>query len=168
MGRKRLYSRVVPVLIRMEGQLLRLVDDSAREQDMSRNSLVTSLVARNFNQLALAHKETMHKVPNTDEAIIGGARSAEKNNKSASARIRKGNQELRAIVIAGYGNRCSCCGETRIKFLNVDHVNGNDGRRGSYLLRYIVRHNFPPEYRVLCFNCNLGREVNGGICPHST
>ncbi|MDG6898112.1 MAG: hypothetical protein JRN24_00095 [Nitrososphaerota archaeon] len=129
---------------------------------------MTSLVARNFNQLGLAHKETMHKPPNTDETIFQGTRAAERDSENNYVRAKKTNRELRAKVIAGYGNRCICCGESRLKFLNVDHVDGNDGRRGAYLLRYIIRHNFPPQYRVLCFNCNLGREMNGGICPHST
>jgi hypothetical protein len=30
----------------------------------------------------------------------------------------------------------------------------------------IIRENYPPEYQVLCFNCNCGRALNGGRCPH--
>jgi hypothetical protein len=167
MGRKKLYSKAVPIILRLEGELLHLVDDSAQKQDLSRNALLTTLIARDFNQLGLAHKESMHSPPNTDGTILQGMITSEQNNRKSSARARRENRELRMKVIAGYGNRCACCGETRFKFLNVDHVNGADGRRGSYLLRYIIRHNFPPQYRVLCFNCNLGRKTNNGVCPHS-
>jgi hypothetical protein len=166
MGRKRRYSSVVPVVIRMEGELLRLVDESARKQDLSRNSLVTSLLARNFNQLRLAHRETMHLPPNTDETIHKSFDVRERENRNNYQYNRKENRELRLRVVAGYGGRYACCGERRFKFLNVDHVNGSDSRRGSRLLRFIIRHNFPPQYRIMCFNCNMGRELNGGICPH--
>lgn len=80
------------------------------------------------------------------------------------------------IVFAHYGNKCLCCGETEPKFLTLDHIN-NDGhmdrgpkrRLTAKLLdrhRKIIATNFPDTYRILCFNCNCGRERNGGICPH--
>lgn len=25
---------------------------------------------------------------------------------------------------------------------------------------------YPKDIQILCYNCNLGREKNGGICPH--
>ncbi|MDV3243581.1 MAG: hypothetical protein LYZ66_00230 [Nitrososphaerales archaeon] len=151
----------------MEGQLLRLVDGSARKEGLSRNSLVTSILARNFNQLGLTHRESIHLPPNTEETIRKGLDTTERNITNSAAATRRENQELRKRVMAGYGGRCACCGEDRIKFLNVDHVNGKDGRRGSRLLRFIINHGFPPYYRILCFNCKMGRELNGGVCPHS-
>lgn len=30
----------------------------------------------------------------------------------------------------------------------------------------IITAGFPPEYQIQCFNCNLGRARNGGVCPH--
>ena len=81
-------------------------------------------------------------------------------------------------VLAGYGNKCSCCGEQESKFLTVDHVN-NDGciERGnrnklnpnSYglgLYRKIVKEGFPKRYQILCMNCNFGKRMNNGVCPH--
>jgi len=78
-------------------------------------------------------------------------------------------------VISGYGGKCNCCGETNIIFLTVDHVN-NDGaeqRRfnrsesGNSLYRKIVKNNFPAEYQILCYNCNIGKYHNKGVCPHT-
>ena len=80
----------------------------------------------------------------------------------------------RQLVYAYYGGQCECCGEKEPRFLTVDHIN-DDGcierkkgvyTNGSQFYRYIVQCNFPDYYRLLCFNCNLGRAKNGGICPH--
>jgi hypothetical protein len=29
-----------------------------------------------------------------------------------------------------------------------------------------VRNGFPPGYQVLCMNCNHGKRMNNGVCPH--
>lgn len=69
---------------------------------------------------------------------------------------------------------CACCGETEQKFLTLDHKN-NDGakhrkeigaRGGIAIYHWIIRNGFPPMFQVLCFNCNHGRHLNGGTCPH--
>lgn len=69
-------------------------------------------------------------------------------------------------IFEGYGGRCSCCGEARWAFLTIDHVDGQNGLRGAALYRDIIRRGFPGDYRILCWNCNAGRERNGGVCPH--
>lgn len=86
-------------------------------------------------------------------------------------------QEMWRQVREGYGNQCACCGQTEPLFLTIDHVN-NDGaqmrRNGThpangYLFNvWIIENNFPPMLRLLCANCNFGRQRNGGICPHLT
>ena len=87
---------------------------------------------------------------------------------------RKSRDRDRNLVYAYYGGKCSCCGELDWRFLTIDHVN-NDGHierkkgfytNGSQFYRYIVKNNFPKDYRILWFNCNLGRARNGGVCPH--
>jgi len=80
-------------------------------------------------------------------------------------------------AIKHYGGKCECCGEDDILFLTLDHVNndGADWRRkmgkkfaGWGFYKWLVDNNFPEDQklRVLCFNCNCGRERNGGVCPH--
>ena len=82
--------------------------------------------------------------------------------------------ELKEKVYSHYGKFCNCCGEDNPMFLTVDHVN-NDGykeRKGrggggtdkTYLR--IINENFPDTYQILCYNCNLGKARNGGVCPH--
>lgn len=80
----------------------------------------------------------------------------------------------RKLVYEKYGDKCVCCGETEVMFLTVDHVN-SDGHierkkglytNGSQFYRWIIQQNFPKDYQILCYNCNLGRARNHGICPH--
>lgn len=83
-------------------------------------------------------------------------------------------QHYRQMIYDHYGNVCACCGETEPLFLTIDHMNGRAGEpshgrthtlRGTTMLRQIIRE-WPDDIQILCFNCNSGRERNGGICPH--
>ena len=40
--------------------------------------------------------------------------------------------------------------------------------KSSKFYLWLKRNNFPPGYQVLCWNCNCGRSINNGICPHKT
>jgi hypothetical protein len=78
------------------------------------------------------------------------------------------------------GYKCACCGETEPKFLTIDHIFNNgaehrrelggvDGNGKGYSNRVLVwakQHGYPAGFQVLCMNCNFGKSVNGGICPH--
>ena len=86
-------------------------------------------------------------------------------------------RKVRQEAINAYGGRCSCCGETEVYFLAIDHIFGGGNRiqrergeahRGGYnFYLQLKKLGYPQrEYRVLCHNCNMGREVNGGVCPH--
>lgn len=89
-------------------------------------------------------------------------------------------EELRTIVYKHYGDKCICCGEDNVLFLTIDHIN-NDG----YLIRprsspgasrkvkisgqwykHIITIGFPDDLQLLCYNCNCGKQRNGGVCPH--
>lgn len=81
----------------------------------------------------------------------------------------------RDIVYNAYGSKCSCCGETNYMFLNIDHIDndGSDDRKirgsGHKFYKWLIHNNFPfDRYRLLCYNCNIGRARNDGICPHVT
>lgn len=79
---------------------------------------------------------------------------------------------LRLQAISGYGGRCLCCGETEPLFLQLDHVHNNGAaeRRilsnSRQLYRKVIEAGFPNDYQLLCANCNFGRHLNGGVCPH--
>ena len=91
-------------------------------------------------------------------------------------------RKLKQDVIAAYGNKCACCGETRIEFLSVDHVNGGgtehrrsirSAERGtpyaaSYFYYWLKKHGYPQEgFRALCMNCNWAIGAYGS-CPHQS
>jgi hypothetical protein len=77
-------------------------------------------------------------------------------------------------VIKHYGGECYCCGEKNISFLSVEHINNNgkehgtakNRHKGEALYRYLFANNFPIGISIACFNCNIGRQNNGGVCPH--
>lgn len=75
-------------------------------------------------------------------------------------------------VIEAYGGKCSCCGETEIDFLAIDHIenNGAEHRKetgnGTKFHRWIRANNFPDRLQVLCHNCNFSKFIGGGICVH--
>jgi len=77
---------------------------------------------------------------------------------------------MREQVFRAYGGFCACCGEDDSGFLTLDHVHGGGHahrrERNHGMWRDVIAAGFPDKYQVLCFNCNLGRERNGGVCPH--
>lgn len=79
---------------------------------------------------------------------------------------------LKDIVIKHCGGKCQCCGEDIPEFLTIDHVNGGGTKNrkedgsGAKFYRKIIKEGFPDIYQILCWNCNCGRHINGGICPH--
>ena len=84
-------------------------------------------------------------------------------------------QRVKLEAFNAYGGpRCACCGETITAFLSIDHINGvtADQRKkeglGTGFYCWLKKNNYPPGFQVLCFNCNLGRAINGGICPHKS
>lgn len=105
---------------------------------------------------------------------------AAKDRTVATAYAKKYRERTRQQVLDAYGNRCACCGETESLFLTVDHVNGDgaehrrslgntDTKRNGLPLavhRDIIKRGFPDDFQILCFNCNCGKERNGGVCPH--
>lgn len=85
---------------------------------------------------------------------------------------RKRREYFKRQVLEFYGPECACCGESNPGFLSVDHIN-NDGaedrknRIGGSFWEHVVKNDFPEDLRILCFNCNMGRQFNGhGVCPH--
>jgi hypothetical protein len=74
-----------------------------------------------------------------------------------------------------YGMECACCGERNIRFLTIDHVQNNALLSRTWgpnmitsqdVMRDAVTRYQPDKYQVLCYNCNMGKAHNYGICPH--
>lgn len=115
------------------------------------------------------------------------ARSLEFRNKNLELvrqRDRQTGKQIRArikeAVFQAYGGfRCACCGELEKTFLTLDHIN-NDGAEfgkkiagrqtaaGYVTYRWLYKNGFPPGYQVLCANCQHGKRMNKGVCPHQS
>jgi len=94
--------------------------------------------------------------------------------KRANEYNRKKRREMREICINHYGGRCECCGENIYEFLTIDHINGGGNQHVKEIKKemntnsiyaWLIKHNFPEGFRVLCYNCNccLGHY---GYCAH--
>lgn len=95
--------------------------------------------------------------------------------------VRRYKQNLRREALRVFGGNppsCACCGELLERFLTLDHVNGGGNKHRRELssspgpvgwVAAIKRNGWKSEepIQVLCYNCNMGRSVNGGICPHN-
>ncbi len=92
-------------------------------------------------------------------------RSPERNKQKRAA--------LKRELVEYYGNgSCACCGEREIMFLTIGHVDGGGCKHlkeiGYNLYFWLKRNDYPKGFQVLCFNCNRGKHLNNGVCPHQT
>lgn len=67
---------------------------------------------------------------------------------------------------------CQCCGETTQEFLVFDHIQGGGNKHRQTigkrdLVYWLHKNNFPPGFRVLCYNCNCSLGFRG-YCPHQS
>lgn len=95
---------------------------------------------------------------------------------SASNRVLR--RRTRDKVFAAYGGyKCVCCGEREPLFLTLDHINNDGGefrkrvlgRRtmaGVHTYKWLLKNGCPPVVQVMCMNCQHGKLMNGGVCPH--
>jgi len=78
-------------------------------------------------------------------------------------------QKFKDIVFSHYGNVCSCCGESTVEFLTIEHTlhNGKQHRatKKSGIYRDIVNKGFPSDLTLFCANCNFATRY-GNACPH--
>lgn len=98
-----------------------------------------------------------------------------KNKEEILARHKRRKREIKEEVFKAYGGAfCSCCGETIVEFLTIDHINGNGAEHrkelgksytGTRFYYWLMRKNYPPGFQVLCFNCNCAKSILG-YCPH--
>lgn len=94
---------------------------------------------------------------------------------TAQSNIRKTvRKQVRDEILRAYGGEnpeCLCCGESTYYFLAIDHIDGGGHKQRKELgsggfYTWIHKNNYPPGLRILCHNCNYGRQLNGGTCPH--
>lgn len=94
-------------------------------------------------------------------------------------RLKQKRMALKREVLEAYGGcRCICCGEQRIEFLSLEHVNKDGARHrrsldsrghkvgGHRFYLKLKKLGFPqdPVMVVYCLNCNIASAY--GLCPH--
>lgn len=91
-----------------------------------------------------------------------------------SEQTKKHRDSERMTVLQHYGMRCACCGESAYEFLAIDHIYGGGnkhrksikGQGSNSLSGWIIKHNFPGGFQILCHNCNMAKGIYG-YCPHT-
>jgi hypothetical protein len=90
------------------------------------------------------------------------------------ASAKREHARYRSLVLENYGGKCACCGESEPVFLAVDHVNNDGaehrrelglGRSTTRWLKWLIDHDYPDEFQLLCHNCNYAKSQPDG-CPH--
>lgn len=96
---------------------------------------------------------------------------AEENPKKIREYNKKNYIKLREELFRVYGNNCVCCGEKIPLFLTLEHRNGGGKKdfkkynsQGVY--KNAIKEKDKIKYEILCWNCNQGKRLNNGICPH--
>lgn len=121
-------------------------------------------------------KYTCEKCLNKVKESAARKRSTPEGVQEDKDRGMKARKEVRLQAILAYGGFCSCCGESEMDFLALDHVNNDGtfdrdskGRRkgGEKIYRKLRRENYPPGYQILCSNCNWSKHLNKGECIHN-
>lgn len=113
-----------------------------------------------------------------DAKRVSAAKWREKNSDHYKKHAKEYLIKIKQETFLAYGGLvCNCCGEKTFKFLSLDHV-FNDGFKEHNKAKYrcagismylkLRRNGYPDKdrYQVLCMNCNFGKKLNGGICPH--
>jgi hypothetical protein len=100
--------------------------------------------------------------------------SPECRDAASDEQLRKARRRVRLEALQAYGGEtptCTCCGEGTLLFLALDHIDGGGHAQrketgGGGFYSWLRRHNYPAGFQILCHNCNFGRQINGGTCPH--
>lgn len=139
--------------------------------------------AKNKKKWAQKNKEKTrsyalkHYYKNHEHKIEYSKKYRETHREEMNLRIKDKHSSMREETLMAYGNICNCCKETNTRFLTIDHVN-NDGykhraelksRSTAHIHRLIKKEGYPlDKYQILCYNCNMGKALNNGVCPHKT
>lgn len=86
--------------------------------------------------------------------------------------------KLKVSAITTYGGKCVHCGITNIQYLTIDHIDNNGGahreqlfgskrQAGHVFYSWLKRNDYPPGYRVLCYNHNSSRQFHPELCEET-
>lgn len=97
-----------------------------------------------------------------------------KNREAILKQSREARYQLRLTALVYYSKgdtpECTCCGETEIKFLAIDHIDGGGtihrkATKSKYMMHWLKTQGYPDGFQTLCHNCNMAKGFYG-VCPH--
>jgi hypothetical protein len=155
---------------------------------LTKQQAVAVVATRYFGKVCVKHPELEgERHNNRGHGCVGCCRDKATNNRKNNPereRIRRAalHTATKLKIFTYYSKGvpvCECCGEKILMLLTLDHIDGGGAKHkreiskgmlhsSSYLYRWVVQNNFPPLFQVLCFSCNAGKHLNGGICPHQS
>ena len=106
----------------------------------------------------------------SNPSIPGGTRCAHHTEKMRQY-LKTAKAKNKREVIEFLGGKCACCGEKRLPFLQIDHVN-NDGKKWrdtdnghNILIAIKMGRVTASDLQVLCANCHQSKTLLG-YCIH--
>lgn len=123
---------------------------------------------KKYASLGLCYYCGGRRAPGRGHKLCVSCRIVQRTGSAAEKR------RIKEETFSAYGGKCACCGESNFGFLTIDHPQ-NDGAKhrreakcktGISFCRWLRRRGFPKKFQLLCWNCNCGKNGNGGICPH--
>lgn len=87
----------------------------------------------------------------------------------------KSHARRKIYVLSHYANplKCSICGETDLRCLSLDHINGGGLKHrksircsavytmyGNDFYKWVIDNKFPDGYQVLCMNCQWKKQLS--------
>src|SRR3990167_9620871 len=126
-----------------------------------------------------AEKERRRRREKPEEYRLARRRHRNNNLEHCRELRRKHGRKIKDQAYLNYGGyKCVCCGEVEQTMLTIDHINndgnkhrnllnGGRGRKASVdLYHWLKKNNYPDGFQVLCYNCNMSKHRNKGICSH--
>jgi NTP pyrophosphatase (non-canonical NTP hydrolase) len=83
----------------------------------------------------------------------------DKNKAKMSEDRKRWHSDKKSAVIGHYGGKCELCGLADNEVMTVDHIWGDGAEHrkvvpASQIYSWLIKNDFPPGFRLLCFNCN--------------
>ena len=128
--------------------------------------------SRQKNPAAYNAYNRRYRQANSEQFRAYEQRRWKMNRGNVRARGRERKAAVRAEMIAAYGSRCACCGESQPGFLTIEHTNRDGGahrkaKGGNYgVWADLKKRDWPKDgYELRCMNCNWATRF-GRPCPH--
>jgi len=144
--------------------------ESGRDKERAPSAKTCSKECEKLHQKEL---QKQWSIRNPQKVKTGNRRRANRYYKEHKEDYKKKREELRLETLIHYSNNpptCTCCGESHIEFLEIDHIHGGGTKQRQkthrHFYQWLKQNNYPEGYRVLCANCNKSFGQYG-YCPHS-